>query len=134
MERRGRFFKCDTEIYVENSESRSRIAGNVSFMLVNDHVAILYVKGVISKATVNYNVNRKVYFNYTNESYGYYYHLNRVGDEDYAIADSAPDALFNALIFENKKDFYMAIIPIGNSGYELSEMIFPLAVCTARRS
>lgn len=133
MESKGRYFKCDTEVYFESVASRSKIEGEVSLMLVSDNIGMLYVRGVLSKEGVNYNVNRKIYFNYTSAPYGRYYHLKKINDENYATVNSVPDALFNELIFENKQDFYMAITPVGNGGYELREMIFPMAVCASKK-
>lgn len=133
MGSKGRFFKCDTEINFENVASHSKIEGDVSLMLVSDNVGMLYVRGVIDKAGVSYNVNRKIFFNYTNESYSNYYHLKKINEENYATVNSAPDALFNDLIFENKQHFYISITPVGNGGYELRELIFPLAICASTR-
>lgn len=132
-ESKGQYFKCDTEVYFENVASHSKIEGDVSLMLVSDNIGMLYVRGVLIKEGVNYNVNRKIYFNYSNKPYGSYYHLKKIGDENYSTANSAPDALFNELIFENKQELYLSITPIGNGGYELREMIFPIAICASKR-
>jgi hypothetical protein len=102
-------------------------------MLVSDNIGMLYVRGVLSKEGVTYNVNRKIYFNYSTEPYGSYYHLKKISDENYATVNSVPDALFNDLIFENKQDFYISITSVGNGGYELREMIFPMAICARKR-
>ncbi|WP_025123006.1 MULTISPECIES: hypothetical protein [unclassified Serratia (in: enterobacteria)] len=133
MESRGRYFKCDTEVYFEDLASQSKIEADLSLMLVSDNIGMLSVRGVLSKEGVNYNVNRKIYFNYTSAPYGRYYHLKKINDENYATVNTVPDALFNELIFENKQDFYLAITPVGNGGYELREMIFPVAVCASKR-
>jgi hypothetical protein len=133
LESKGRYFKCDTEIYFENTASHSKIEGDVSLMLVSDNIGMLYVRGVINKEGAIYNVNRKIYFNYSNEPFGNYYHLKKINDENYATVNSVPDALFNDLIFENKQDFYISITPVGNGGYELREMIFPMAICASKQ-
>ena len=133
MESKGQYFKCDTEVYFENVASHSKIEGDVSLMLVSDNIGMLYVRGVLSNEGVNYNVNRKVYFNYSNEPYGSYYHLKKISDENYATINSVPDELFNDLIFENKQDFYISITSVGNGGYALREMIFPMAICVSKR-
>lgn len=133
MESKGQYFKCDTEVYFENVASHSKIEGDVSLMLVSDNIGMLYVRGVLSNEGVNYNVNRKVYFNYSNEPYGSYYHLKKISDENYVTINSVPDALFNDLIFENKQDFYISITSVGNGGYALREMIFPMAICVSKR-
>ena len=132
-ESKGHYFKCDTEVYFENVTSHSKIEGDVSLMLVSDNIGLLYVRGGLSNEGVNYNVNRKVYFNYSNEPYGSYYHLKIISDENYATINSVPDALFNDLIFENKQDFYISITSVGNGGYELREMIFPMAICVSKQ-
>lgn len=129
----GRYFKCDTEIYFESVASQSKIEGDVSLMLVSDNVGMLYVRGVLNKQGVNYNVNRKIYFKYATAPNGRFYHLKKINDENYATVNSVPDAWFNELIFENKQDFYLAITPVGKGGYELREMIFPVAVCASKR-
>ncbi|MGM0514967.1 MAG: hypothetical protein ACQER3_20090 [Pseudomonadota bacterium] len=132
-ESKGQYFKCDTEVYFENVASHSKIEGDVSLMLVSDNIGLLYVRGVLSNEGVNYNVNRKVYFNYSNEPYGSYYHLKKISDENYATINSVPDALFNDLIFENKQDFYISITSVGNGGFVLREMIFPMAICVSKQ-
>lgn len=132
-ESKGQYFKCDTEVYFENVTSHSKIEGDVSLMLVSDNIGLLYVRGVLSNEGVNYNVNRKVYFNYSNEPYGSYYHLKKISDENYATINSVPDALFNDLIFENKQDFYISITSVGNGGFVLREMIFPMAICVSKQ-
>lgn len=132
-ESKGQYFKCDTEVYFENVASHSKIEGDVSLMLVSDNIGLLYVRGVLSNEGVNYNVNRKVYFNYSNEPYGSYYHLKKISDENYATINSVPDALFNDLIFENKQDFYISIASVGNGGFVLREMIFPMAICVSKQ-
>jgi hypothetical protein len=133
MESKRQYFKCDTEVYFENVASHSKIEGDISLMLVSDNIGMLYVRGVLSKEGVTYNVNRKIYFNYSTEPYGSYYHLKKISDENYATVNSVPDALFNDLIFENKQDFYISITSVGNGGYELREMIFPMAICARKR-
>ena len=132
-ESKGQYFKCDTEVYFENVTSHSKIEGDVSLMLVSDNIGMLYVRGVLSNEGVNYNVNRKVYFNYSNEPYGSYYHLKKISDENYATINSVPDSLFNDLIFENKQDFYISITSVGNGGFVLREMIFPMAICVSKQ-
>ncbi|MGL5386783.1 MAG: hypothetical protein ACRDCA_13170 [Serratia sp. (in: enterobacteria)] len=132
-ESQGQYFKCDTEVYFENVASQSKIEGDVSLMLVSDNIGMLYVRGVLNKQGVNYNVNRKIYFSYSHAPSGRYYHLKKINDENYATINSVPDAWFNEMIFENKQDFYLAINPVGNGGYELREMIFPVAVCASKR-
>ncbi|MEX2940544.1 hypothetical protein [Serratia fonticola] len=132
-ESKGQYFKCDTEVYFENVASHSKIEGDVSLMLVSDNIGLLYVRGVLSNEGVNYNVNRKVYFNYSNEPYGSYYHLKKISDENYATINSVPDALFNDLIFENKQDFYISITSVGHGGFVLREMIFPMAICVSKQ-
>lgn len=128
-----RFFKCNTEIHFESSKNHSMIEANTSLLLTSNSMAILDVNGVITKDGVDFNVNRKIYFIYSRESRGEFYYFKRVKEEDYANANSAPSELFNHIMFGNKKDFYMSITPIGNGGYELSEMIFPVVVCYTKR-
>ncbi|KFK96383.1 MULTISPECIES: hypothetical protein [unclassified Serratia (in: enterobacteria)] len=133
MRAQDRFFKCDTEIHFENSKSNSLIDANTSLLLTSNSMAILDVNGVITKDGVDFNVNRKVYFIYNRESHGDYYYFKRVKEEDYATTNSASSELFNDIMFGNKKDFYMSITSLGNGGYELSEMIFPVVVCYSKR-
>ncbi|MHA7847399.1 hypothetical protein [Serratia sp. D1N4] len=134
MRAQERFFKCNTEIHFENSKNNSQIEANVSLLLTSNSMAILDVNGVITKDGVDFNVNRKVYFNHSRESRGDYYYFKRVKEEDYAIANGVSNELFNDIMFGNKKDFYMSITSVGHGGYELSEMIFPVVVCYSKRN
>ncbi|MFC0227975.1 hypothetical protein [Serratia aquatilis] len=130
----NQFFKCNAEIHFEISKNKSLIEANTSLLLASNKVAILDVKGIITKQGMDFNVERKVYFNYSRESEGGYYYFEILKEEDYALENSASDELFNEVMFGNKKSFYMSITPVGSGGFELSEMLFPVAICYTTRT